>query len=636
MTGARRACVLSFLAGIFPCAAQETQFDTIVVESSVLMEATARVELDRTDIARVGAISIGDLLAQVHSVKVQRNSRGEQVFALRGSDQRQVALTLDGAPLVSAWDGQLDLSLLPTSAIQRIAITRGPASVLQGPNALSGAVNVISRRADTQSWDRAVTANLGPEWQSLEAFIGQTLGRHGFSAGVGWHASDGYEAGGESERLTGTDAKNRSAVLGWVFNYGAGASTGLTLLSVDNSKGVIPERTSSGPRFWRYPNLQKNLLVWYGRQPALGGDLDYSLFVDRAASRIDQYTDDSFSDVSNIEDGRDRGGGSRVQWNRPLTGTQELSFAVNWTRSKHLFRERASAESFTEFSQVLSQLAVEWRNTAGPWRFILGGAYEHFDNPDTGLLPKRGSSEDWTGTGAVNYLFDAGVGIDLTLARKTRCPSLRESYNGALGRFVLNPGLGPETAESAALGVVGEHAGWEWETRAFATLISDGIARISLPNRQFARVNQTRSRILGLEFALGRALTESLHTKIEGTLLRARAKSPNGAYEDFLEYRPGVNVGAQLTARLPIGWRLDLGARYLAEEHGLLETAPVPQVLPGYLLWNLSAERTLQFPALGELAFVLRLDNLTDEYYQTQWGLPSMGRGASLGVTWSR
>ena len=83
----------------------DSEIQTVVVESSVLMESTARVELDRSDFARVTALSIGDLLTQVPNVKVQSNSRGEQVFALRGSDQRQVALTLDGAPLVSAWDG---------------------------------------------------------------------------------------------------------------------------------------------------------------------------------------------------------------------------------------------------------------------------------------------------------------------------------------------------------------------------------------------------------------------------------------------------------------------------------------------------------------------------------------------------
>ncbi len=636
MKNIHRAGILSLLSGIFPAEAEENKSNTIIVDSSVLMESSARVELDRTDIARVAAISVGDLLAQVPNVKVQSNSRGEQVFALRGSDQRQVALTLDGAPLVSAWDGQLDLSLLPTSAIERIAITRGPASVMQGPNALSGAVNVISRRATTPGWEPSLTANIAPDWHGVEGFIGHRAGRHGFSAAVGWHDTDGYEAGGESELLTGTDSKNRSGVFGWSFQYGEGATTGLTLLTVDNSKGVVPERTSSAPRFWRYPGLQKNMLVWYGRHPVLGGDIDYSLYADRSKSRIDQYTDAAFTTISNIEDGRDRAGGGRVQWNRPLTGAQELSLGVNWTRSEHLFRERASGTAFTEFSQEMSQLAAEWRNTSGPWKFLIGGAYEHFRNPETGLLPNPGSNQDWGATAAVNYLFGSGIGMDLTLARKTRFPSLRESYNGALGRFVLNPDLGPETAESAALGFVGEQAGWEWEARAFATTISDGLARVSLPNRQFTRVNQTRSRILGTEFSVGRELTDWLHGRLEGTLLRARAKSASGDYADFLEYRPGVNVGSQITVRLPAGWRVNVGARYLAKEHGLLEISPIPQELPSYLLWNVSTERTFQLSTLGEFAAVLRLDNVSDRYYQTQWGLPGMGRRASLSVTWSR
>jgi iron complex outermembrane receptor protein len=627
--------ILALMANAALPAALATEQDSaelqaVVVESSVLLESTARIEVDRADIGRISAASLGDLLAHVPNVKLQRNSRGEQVFALRGSDQRQVALTLDGAPMVSAWDGQLDLSLLPTSAIQRVAITRGPASVLQGPNALSGAVNVISRRSMSGGFIGALTANVGSDLRGLEGFVGHASGDHAFSAAVAWHEADGYEAGGESALLPGSDHRNGSAVLGWTFAYDQDASTAITILAVDNSKGVVPERTSGNPRFWRYPNLQKNMLVWYGRQPVAGGNIDYSFYLDRARSRIDQYTSDTYSSIGNVEDGLDRGGGGRVHWRRPLTATQELTLGGTWSKSRHLFRERASGDSFTAFSQELSAVAAEWRNSTGPWKLLLGTAYEHFRNPDTGPFPNPGSSDDWAATGAITYALTAESGLDFTIARKTRFPSLRESYNGALGRFVLNPDLGPETAESVALGLVGQ----EWEIRAFATQISDGITRVALPNRQFTRVNLTRSRIAGVEFAIGRQLATWLHGRLEGTFLEARAQSPDGDYSGLLEYRPGVNLGLELAADLPARWRANVSARYLAEEHGLLESSPTPQKLPSYLLWDISAERTFQASMPGEIALVLRLDNISDEYYETQWGLPGPGRSASFAVTW--
>jgi len=618
-----------------PLAEEAVSLETVIVETSVLLESGARVELDRADVVRTSAVNLGDVLTQVPNVKVQVNSRGEQVFALRGSDQRQVALTLDGASIVSAWDGQLDLSLLPSSAIGSIAITRGTASVLQGPNALIGAVNVVSRRVENEGWDRSLTANAGAEWQSIEGFLGHRQGNHSLSAALGWSDSDGYEAGGESDLVTGSDFRNRAAMLGWGYRYADESSIGLTLLAVDNSKGVIPERTSSGPRFWRYPELQKNQLILFGRHAAGVSNVDYSLFLQDGSSRIDQFTDATYTELDNVEDGRDSGSGGRVQWSRPLSTTQEIVVGVDWTRGEHLFRERASSSSFTTFAQDLSQVAAEWRNDSGRWNLLLGASYDYSRTPDTGTFPDPGSRDDWAGSGAVTYSLNPDLSVDFTLGRKTRFPSLRESFNGALGRFVLNPDLKPETAVSAALGLVGQFPAVNWEARAFATEIDDGITRVPLPNGQFTRVNLTSSHIFGVEASLDATPADWLEVRFDATVLKARAQSASGDYDQYLEYRPGVNFGSELVIALPANWRATAGVRYLAEEYGFLESSPTPQRLPSYVVWNLSVERNDISTSVGKLAFVLRLENLSDEFYQTQWGIPGAGRRASVGVTWS-
>ena len=607
----------------------------VVVESSVLLESEARIELDRSEVVRTAAVNIAEVLAQVPNVKVQTNSRGEQVFSLRGSDQRQVALTLDGASVVSAWDGQLDLSLLPSSAIESVAITRGPASVLQGPNALSGAVNVISRRVESQGWNHALAANVGSEWQSIDGFVGRRQGRHSFSAALGLSESDGFEAGGEHTLLTGSDFRNRSAVLGWGFRYADESTIGMTFLDVDSSKGVTPESTSSNPRFWRYPELEKNQLIAFGRHSLDTSAVDYSLFLARSSSRIDQFTDETYSVLENVEDGRDRAGGGRVQWSKPLTATQDVVIGLDWSQSEHLFRERASSSSFTPFSQVLSQVAVEWHDTAGPLNLLLGAGYDYSKTPDTGTLPNPGSRNDWSATGALNNSLSSELSLDFTLGRKTRFPSLRESFNGALGRFVLNPDLGPETAVSTAVGIVGRYPDFDWEVRGFATETTDGITRVALPNRQFTRINLTSSRVFGVEFGIDTNLTNWIDARIEGTVLHARAEDLAGNYDDFLEYRPGVNLGSEFTFTLPASWRAMASVRYLAEEYGLVESSPKPQKLPSYILWNISVERELDSTTPGEVAFVVRLENALDEFYQTQWGIPGAGRRASIGITWS-
>lgn len=618
-----------------PPAEEAVSLETVIVETSVLLESGARVELDRADVVRTSAVSLGDVLTQVPNVKVQTNSRGEQVFALRGSDQRQVAVTLDGASVVSAWDGQLDLSVLPSSAIGSIAITRGTASVLQGPNALIGAVNIVSRQVENAGWDRSLSANAGLEWQSVEGFVGHRQGNHSLSAALGWSESDGYVAGGESDLVTGSDFRNRAVMLGWGYRYADESSIGLTLLSVDNSKGVISERSSTDPRFWRYPELRKNQLILFGRHAAGISKVDYSLFVQDGTSRIDQFTDATYTELDNVEDGRDSGGGGRVQWSRPFGATQELVAGVDWSRSEHLFRERASSASFTTFSQDLSQFAAEWRNDSDRWDLLLGVSYDSSRTPDTGTLADPSPQDDWAGSGAVTCSLSPDLSLDFTLGRKTRFPSLRESFNGALGRFVLNPELRPETAVSAALGVVGQFPVGNWEVRAFATEIDDGITRVPLPNGQFTRVNLTSSRILGVEAGMNARPADWLEVRVDATVLKARAQSGSGNYDQYLEYRPGVNFGSEIILALPENWRATAGVRYLADEYGFLESSPDPQRLPSYILWNLSVETDDVATSVGTFAFVARVENLSDNYYQTQWGIPGAGRRASIGVIWS-
>ena len=48
---------------------QDPDDHTVVVERSVLIESTARVDLDRADIARLSALSVAESLAQVRKLQ---------------------------------------------------------------------------------------------------------------------------------------------------------------------------------------------------------------------------------------------------------------------------------------------------------------------------------------------------------------------------------------------------------------------------------------------------------------------------------------------------------------------------------------------------------------------------------------
>ena len=65
---------------------------------------------------------------------------------LRGGESRYTKVLIDGVA-VNAAGGYFDLSHLSTDNIERIEIVRGPASVLYGADAVSGIVQIFTRRA---------------------------------------------------------------------------------------------------------------------------------------------------------------------------------------------------------------------------------------------------------------------------------------------------------------------------------------------------------------------------------------------------------------------------------------------------------------------------------------------------------
>jgi iron complex outermembrane receptor protein len=615
--------------------ASDIGLETVTVQSTLLKERSARVVLDRTEIARAAALTLGDVLAELPGTKVQANSRGEQVFSLRGSDQRQVAVTLDGMPL-AAWDGQPHLNTIPASAIGHVAVTHGPASVLQPANALFGAINILTRRPVTDEWVRSLMLGVGANArQSAEAFVGGRAAAHSFSATLSWYDIGGFEVGHEDRTRIGSDAQQGSALLTWSTAYGdEGDYAGITLLATGGEQGVPPELHVDQPRYWRYSHLHSTKLIWHGRHTSGRGAFEYSLYADQAGSCIDQYGDDTYAMVVDIEDGRDRSSGGRLVWTRPIGSDQQLSLGASLAHSGHLFRERAASMHFAEYSQVLSQLAAEWQSTIGPWSRLVGVAYQRVERTDTGPYAVAGALGAFAATSAVSYALSDRLAVDMRLARTTRFPSLRESYNGALGRFVPNPSLGPEKALMASVGLFGALARYEWEVSGFAARIDDGIERVSLPRGAFTRVNQSRSNVIGAEFALAGDLNARARLRLEGTFLRARADAGDGKPR-HLEYRPAVNVGSELTVKLAQDWHTTASLRSISNEYGLDGTSSAPRRLPSYTVWDLGIERSLEMSTAGELSLQFLVENVSDELVLMQWGIPGPGRRWSVAARWS-
>jgi outer membrane receptor protein involved in Fe transport len=87
-------------------------------------------------------------LDRMTGVMARVNSRGESVVRVRGAEERQTAVFIDGAPAAVPWDGRLDLGVLPVGLIGRVEVVKGAAPIEYGTNAVSAGGPASPARAN--------------------------------------------------------------------------------------------------------------------------------------------------------------------------------------------------------------------------------------------------------------------------------------------------------------------------------------------------------------------------------------------------------------------------------------------------------------------------------------------------------
>lgn len=156
-----------------------------------LIDAPASVTaLSRVEVAAAAAQTFDDLLRQVPGFSIFRRTSSivanptTQGVSLRGAGATGASRTLvlnDGIPLNDAFGGWVYWSRLPRQAVEQIEVVRGGGSDLYGSDALSGVINVVSRKVngptinaegsigDRETHDFNFFA--GQRWRRLEATV---------------------------------------------------------------------------------------------------------------------------------------------------------------------------------------------------------------------------------------------------------------------------------------------------------------------------------------------------------------------------------------------------------------------------------------------------------------------------------
>lgn len=150
--------------------------------------------LDQSDLQAIPAQSVIELLEYVQGVDVQqRGPNGIQAdIGIRGGTFEQTLILIDGIKVSDPQTGHHNLNLpLAMNDIERIEVLKGPGSTIFGPNALSGAINIITRKNVSNKISGEITTGQNNLWSGN---LNGTLSISNFNqrVSVSRSLSDGY------------------------------------------------------------------------------------------------------------------------------------------------------------------------------------------------------------------------------------------------------------------------------------------------------------------------------------------------------------------------------------------------------------------------------------------------------------
>jgi outer membrane cobalamin receptor len=105
--------------------------------------------ITQQDIDDQAAQNAFEAVRGIPGIEVSQSGRhgGVTGVYIRGGESKYNAIMVDGIEM-NEFGGNFDMASLPADGIERIEVTRGPESALYGPNALTGVINIVSRRGE--------------------------------------------------------------------------------------------------------------------------------------------------------------------------------------------------------------------------------------------------------------------------------------------------------------------------------------------------------------------------------------------------------------------------------------------------------------------------------------------------------
>ena len=595
-------------------------------------------------------------------------SRNERLLFVRGFDRFQVPVSIDGIRVYLPADNRLDYGRFLTPDVAQIQVAKSYASVLDGPGAMGGAVNLVTRKP-TRGLEIEARAQLdldrGVDAAGYTAFglIGTRRDRWYAQASYAINDTNHWDLPRRFAPTANEDggARDRSGTRDWRVNAKVGFTPNATdeySLSYTRQQGeknaplhiTDPVETQ---RNWRWPywNIDS---IYFLSTTALG---DWATLRTRAYRNTFNNLLSAFDDRTQTSQTRPRAfnsyyedeslGGSAELALRPADADR-LSLALHYRRDRHDEFQQSFPTGVTEPRQRSVEdtwsIAGEYRRDLVPsvaltlgashdWR-DLSRADEYGTPPGGGAArlfsyPLR-NADTWNAQGRVEWAPAAGSRLYASVSSRARFPTLFERFSTQFGTAASNPDLDAERATNYELG--GSHAiGALTVTAAlFHSDITDAIVAVrpaGFPVNTFQRRNLGSADYRGGEIGIAARAGPTLdlganYTHIERAFAiapQAGVVIPAFALTDVPSDKGFVYASWRPVPRLDVTPSVEFAGNRTTVTTA---SSPVYYRTGSYVRVDLRADVALT----GRLSAGVGARNLFDQQYILTDGFPEAGR----------
>lgn len=648
----KKAIILLFIFSSF--ASAQSPKDTVRVYrlGEIVSEGSKGVKIQPTKIKEIkyheikeqDAVNMQDLNAIIPGGFIQTNSRGESLLYLRGAGERSIALFFDGMYFNIPWDNRVDLSMIPTDLIGNLKISSGANSVLYGANVLGGAVNITTTEREEDGVGGSLGLQLGDGGRKYSSVkLEGKDGKFNYIGNLSFLTRDGLKAPKDNnfdfnlnksqDLITNSYSERITTYLRGEYKFDDDNTIGVSFNHIDGQQGAIPENYPNEitGRFWQYPEWLRSIVTLNSKMKLSETiSMKGAIWFDKFNQTIEDFKSVEFQDLNEIQNDEDITTGIRLNFNANLSENDKLNFAINGFNTNHTEEvdDLEGNVELKEYSQITSSLGLEYKRLFDDWVFTLGSSYDRFDISKAGVFSEaEGSSfDDVAAVVGATYKLSKTLDLFANLSKKSRFPTLRESFSAALGRFVINPDLKPESGLLSEVGIDYKGADLDATLSIFANSYSDLIARASVPgdtlNRR-QRVNLDEATIIGSELLVKYYLTNDID--LMGHFTYMNSKGTVDGTEQGLEYRPEMIAFVQADWRIYGGLDILAEADFMGNQFGISDLAEGLVPIEATTLFNLR----LSYKAIYNeniYTFFVRGNNMFDKARLNKIGISSQGR----------